>query len=159
MGRPRPRLYGDEPPRSASRVTAVFTSAEEFREVMDRTFEMMSSDPEVGPQLRAAGTPQRFEFPDLELVVNIRSGADGEANLAWEWSDDVDWEPQVRLTMSSEIANRYFQGKENMAMAIARRRIKAGADVTAALTIIPLIKPVFGQYRAMVTADYPHLEV
>jgi hypothetical protein len=126
---------------------------------MNRTFEMMSSDPAVGPQLRAADMPQRFEFPDLELVVNIRSGADGEANLAWEWTDEVPWEAKVRLTMSSEIANRYFQGKENMATAIARRKIKAGGDVTAALTIIPLTKPLFARYRQMIVADYPHLEV
>jgi hypothetical protein len=140
-------------------VTATFSSAREFREVMDRTFEIMSSDPQVGPQLRAAGAPQRFEFPDLEMVVNIRSGSDGEANLAWEWTDEVAWEPQVRLTMTSEIANRYFQGKENMATAIARRRIKADGDVTAALTIIPMTKPVFAHYREMIAADYPHLEV
>lgn len=140
-------------------MTATFSSSQEFREVMDRTFEIMSSNPEVGPQLRAADTPQRFEFPDLELVVNIRSGGDGEANLAWEWTDEVSWEAKVRLTMSSDIANRYFQGKENMAIAIARRRIKAGGDVTAALTIIPLTKPVFAHYRQMIAADYPHLEV
>ncbi|HET9719202.1 MAG TPA: hypothetical protein VFP55_03905 [Solirubrobacteraceae bacterium] len=140
-------------------MTAAFASAQEFREVMNRTFEMMSADPEVGPQLRAADAPQRYEFPDLKLVVNIRSGAAGEANLAWEWTDEVSWEPQVRLTMSSKIANRYFQGKENMAMAIARRRIKAGGDVSAALTIIPLTKPVFAHYREMIEADYPHLEV
>jgi hypothetical protein len=126
---------------------------------MDRTLEMMSSDPGVGPQLRDADMPQRFEFPDLEMVVNIRSGADGEANLTWEWTDEVPWEAKVRLTMDSEIANRYFQGKENMAIAIARRRIKAGGDVAAALTIIPLTKPVFARYRQMIVADYPHLEV
>jgi hypothetical protein len=135
-----------------------FRSPEEFREVMDRTFSIMSQDPEIGPQLRAADTPQRFEFTDLELVVNIRPG-DGEANLTWEWSDDVAWEPKVRLAMSSETANRYFQGKENMAIAIARRKIKATGDVKAALVIIPLTKPVFARYREMIAADYPHLEV
>ncbi len=140
-------------------MTATFSSSEEFREVMDRTFEIMSSNPDVGPQLRAAGTSQRFEFPDLEMVVNIRAGRDGESNLAWEWTDEVPWEPQVRLTMSSDTANRYFQGKENMAIAIARRRIKAGGDVSAALTIIPLTKPVFAHYRQMIASDYPHLEL
>jgi hypothetical protein len=137
-----------------------FRSPEEFREVMDRTFSMMSEDPEVGPQLRAADTPQRFEFTDLELVVNIRSAEAGEKpNLAWEWTDEVAWEPKVRLAMNSGTANRYFQGKENMAIAIARRRIKAGGDVKAALLIIPLTKPVFAHYRQMIAADYPHLEV
>jgi hypothetical protein len=136
---------------------AAFSSPAEFREVIDRTFTLMSDDPEMGPRLRDADTPQRFEFPDLDLVVNIRAGAAGEANLVWEWSDDVDWEPRVRMTMSSDTANRYFQGKENVAIAIARRRIKTGGDVKAALALIPVTKPLFGRYREMIEDDYPHL--
>ena len=138
---------------------AEFTSAEEFREVMDRTFALMSDDPEMGPSLRDADTPQRFEFTDLDLVVNVRAGGPGEPNLAWEWSDDIDWEARVKMSMSSETANRYFQGKENIAIAIARRRIKAGGDVKAALAIIPITKPLYARYREMVAADYPHLEL
>ncbi len=137
----------------------VFKSSTEFREVMDRTFGLMSEDPEIGPKLREADTPQRFEFTDLKLVVNIRAGHAEEPNLTWEWTDEVSWEPQVRMTMSSETANRYFQGRENVAIAIARRRIKAGGDVKAALAIIPITKPLFAHYRAMIATDYPHLEV
>ncbi|MEO8967129.1 MAG: SCP2 sterol-binding domain-containing protein [Solirubrobacteraceae bacterium] len=138
---------------------AEFASAKEFREVIDRTFTIMSEDPEMGPKLRDADTPQRFEFTDLDLVVNIRAGREGEPNLAWEWSDDVAWEPKVRMTMSSETANKYFQGKENVAIAIARRRIKTGGDVKAALALIPITKPLYARYSAMVAADYPHLEL
>jgi hypothetical protein len=138
---------------------SAFKSLEEFREVMDRTFTLMSEHPEMGPKLRDANTPQRFEFTDVDMVVNIRSGVSGEPNLAWEWTDEVEWEPKVRMTMSSETANRYFQGKENIAIAIARRRIKAGGDVKAALAILPITKPLFGRYREMIVAEYPHLEV
>jgi hypothetical protein len=137
--------------------TPGFRSAAEFREVMDRTFALMSDDPEMGPKLRDADTPQRFEFSDFDLVVNIRAGRPDEPNLAWEWSDDVAWEPKVKMTMSSEVATRYFPGKENVAIAIARRRIKAGGDVKAALAIIPITKPLFSRYREMITSDYPHL--
>ena len=49
------------------------------------------------------------------------------------------------MTMSSETANKYFQGKENVAIAIARRRIKTGGDVKAALALIPITKPVYAQ--------------
>jgi hypothetical protein len=137
---------------------SAFRSPDEFVEVMNRTFTLMSEDPEMGPRLRDADTPQRFEFTDLEMVVNIRAGRAGEGNLAWEWTDEVPWEPKVRMTMTSETANRYFQGKENVAIAIARRRIKAGGDVKAALAIIPITKPLFVRYREMIGADYPHLE-
>ena len=137
-----------------------FHSPEEFREVMDRTFGMMSDDPEMGPKLRDADVPQRFEFDDLELVVNVRAADEGEDGcLHWEWTDGVDWEPKVRMTMTSEVANKYFQGRENVPIAIARRRIKAGGDVKSALKLIPITKPLYERYRDMVAADYPHLAI
>src|ERR671935_2661133 len=137
---------------------AEFESPKEFREVIDEVFSMMDSDPDMGPKLRDADVPQRFEFTDFDLVVNVRAAEDGEdGNLHWEWSDEVDWEPKVRMSMSSETANKYFQGKENVAVAIARRRIKSGGDVKAALRLIPISKPVFARYRDMVERDYPHL--
>src|SRR3954463_1097300 len=95
-------------------------NAKEFRTCIDWVFETMSTDSEMGPALRDAETPQRFEFPDLDLVVNITYAENsGDQNLRWEWSDDVEWEPEVGMTMDSAIANRYFQGKEKVAMAIA----------------------------------------
>jgi hypothetical protein len=137
-----------------------FQSPDELKEVLDKTFAIMSEDPEMGPRLKDADTPQRFEFDDLDLVVNIRAAREGEeGNLAWQWTDEVDWEPRVRMTMSSETANKYFQGKENVAMAIARRKIKAGGDVKAALALIPITKPVYARYRELVEAEYPHLVV
>jgi hypothetical protein len=141
-------------------VSTPFKSPDEFREVMDRTFSLMSEDPDMGPKLREADVPQRFDFDDLDLVVNIRAGLPGEdAELHWEWTDDVDWEPKVRMTMSSETANKYFQGKENVPIAIARRRIKAGGDVKSALKLIPISKPIYEHYRDMVERDYPHLSL
>ena len=135
-----------------------FKSPKEFREVMDRTFSLMDEDPTMGPKLRDADVPQRFEFSDLDMVLNVRAARSGEdGNLHWEWSDDIDWEPKVKMTMSSETANKYFQGKENVAMAIARRRIKTGGDVKAALALIPITKPLYGMYRDMVADEYPHL--
>jgi hypothetical protein len=146
-------------PRHGSDTATAFKSSQEFREVMDRTFQLMSEDPEIGPKLRDADTPQRYDFPDFGLVVNIRPGDDAEPNLVWEWTDEVPWEAKVKMTMSSETANRYFQGKENLAIAIARRRIKAGGDVKAALAIIPITKPLFARYRTMIESEYRHLEV
>ena len=113
-----------------------FRSSKEFKEVMDRIFTMMSEDPGMGPKLRDADCPQRFEFDDFDLVVNIRAGTSEEGtNLYWEWTDEVDWKPKVEMTMSSEMANRYFQGKENVALADRpaadqdRRRRQGGAGV------------------------------
>jgi hypothetical protein len=141
-------------------MSSSFRSPGEFREVIDQIFGLMDG-PEMGPQLRDADVPQRFEFEDLDLVVNVRAARPDEDGryIVWEWSDDVDWEPKVKMKMASETANKYFQGKENIAMAIARRRIKTGGDVKAALALMPVVKPVYAQYQALVERDYPHLKV
>ncbi len=137
-----------------------FSSPAEAREVLDQVFALMSEDPDMGPKLRDADVPQRFEFEDVDLVVNIRAARPGEeGNLVWTWSDDVDWEPKVQMAMSAETANKYFQGKENVVMAIARRRIKTGGDVKAALSLIPITKPIYQRYKDLVAAEYPHLKV
>ena len=133
-------------------------SPKEFKAVMDQVFSLMSEDPDMGPKLRDANVPQRFDFDDVDMVVNVRAGtSDEDANLHWEWSDDVDWEPKVQMKMSAEVAVRYFQGKENVPVAIARRRIKTGGDVKAALALIPITKPVYAQFRALLEDRYPHL--
>jgi hypothetical protein len=136
-----------------------FRSEAEFREVIDQAFEMMSTDDEMGPRLREAETPQRFEITDLDLVINISHALEVREgrHLRWEWSDDIDWEPEVGMKMSSDVANRYFQGKENIAMAIARRRIKTSGDVKKALNLLPIVKPLFPRYRELVEEHYPHL--
>jgi hypothetical protein len=114
---------------------ASFESAKELREVVDKIFSLMDADPEMGPKLRDADTPQRFEFSDFDLVVNIRATTgDEDGNLYWEWS-------------------------ENVPMAVARRRIKTGGDLKAALALIPITKPIYEQYRAYVEAEKPHLKV
>ena len=57
---------------------AEFSSPKEFREVIDRIFSMMDEDPEMGPKLRDADVPQRFEFDDVDMVVNIRAAEGGD---------------------------------------------------------------------------------
>ena len=137
---------------------AEFRSDKEFRTVMDQVFSMMSEDPDMGPSPRRR-RPSGFEFTDVDLVVNIRAARPGEdGNLYWEWSDDVDWEPKVKMSMSSDTANRYFQGKENVAMALARRRIKSGGDVKAALSLIPITKPIYA-LQEFLDAEHPAPEV
>ena len=138
--------------------SSAFESPEEFRAVMDRAFELMSTDPDMGPKLRDARTPQRFVFPDVDEVVNITFAEESSReNLRWEWSDDVPWEAEVEMKMDSAVANKYFQGKENIAMAIARRRIKTSGDVKKALALVPITKPVFRQYREFLEDEHPHL--
>ena len=45
-------------------------SPKEFKAVMDQVFSLISEDPDMGPKLRDADVPQRFDFDDVDMVVN-----------------------------------------------------------------------------------------
>jgi hypothetical protein len=142
----------------AAAARSPFRSATEFREVMDRALTVLSTDEKMGSRIHAGAIATRVELTDLSLVVNMRPADRGEDGvLVWDWTDEVDWAPATRMTMSSEVANRCLQGAETVATAMARGRIRAAGDVRGALAMLPAIQPLFERYRAMVTEEYPHL--
>jgi len=126
---------------------APFTSPEEFRRVFDELFSLLSQDRETGPLLREKRTPQRFVFPDVGLVLNVRDADEKRArkgeHLVWQWGDGRGrWEPKVTLEMTAEVANRYFQGRENIPLAVARGRIRLlDGDLRDVLDLLPIVLP------------------
>ena len=134
-------------------------SATEFRELLDEALSELDADEKSGPLLRAAGLRMRFEFPDLGLVLNVAASEEPAHHLHWEFSDAGDWEPKLNLRMDSRIANAYLQGKESLAIAIARGRVRFNGDTRCALVYVPALRLVVEPYRRLVRQEYPHLVV
>jgi hypothetical protein len=131
-----------------------FKSADEFVEVFDKLWTLIDEHPEVGPKLKAAKAPHRFVFSDLDLELNVTYANDGERNLRWVWGrDGCEWEPEITLTMKSDTANRYFQGKENVTMAVTFGRIKLQGPLSRILQLSPITRPVEPHYRDMLRAE------
>jgi hypothetical protein len=132
-------------------------SAGEFRALLDDVLTETDADDQAGPLLRAAGLRIRFEFPDLSLVLNVATTDEGDRHLTWRFDDRVDWLPKLTLRMDSKVANAYLQGKESLAIAIARGRVKATGDTRSALVYIPALRLLVASYRRLVTQEHPHL--
>jgi hypothetical protein len=133
------------------------TAAAEFQSVLDGVLTETDTDDHAGPVLRAAGLRIRFEFPDLPLVLNLAATEEGDHHLTWRFSEDVKWKPKLTLRMDSKVANAYLQGKESLAIAIARGRVKATGDTRSALVYIPTLRLLVASYRRLVTQEHPHL--
>jgi putative sterol carrier protein len=64
----------------------------------------------------------------------------------------------ITLTMASDVANRYFQGKENVMMAVFSGRVKIAGPMAKIMELAPVTTPVNAVYRAWLTThDYAHL--
>jgi hypothetical protein len=149
---------GEESAVRAGRPEPSFRSAAELREVLDCFLDDVDGDPEAGTRMRSARVPHRFVFPDMDVVLNVTGSEHGGHCLRWRFSDEIDWQPALTLEMDSAVANRYLQGEENLAIALARGRIRISAQQAgAALSFLPVSRSLFGRYRALVARRYPHL--
>jgi hypothetical protein len=135
-----------------------FRSAKELRAVLDELMRAVDRDPEVGPKLRAAAAPLRFDFPDLKQTLTV-SAAERGGCLAWDFKQSA-VHPRLLLRMDSEFANRLLQGRENPAIAMARGRLHTKVeDAGAALRFFGSAKPLYARYREVVAEGYPHLTI
>jgi len=140
---------------------AAFRSAAEFRKVFERIFELMNDTPAVGRALRDAHAPHRFLITDLDLEFNVTAAPDADERkgrfLRWTWGAPS-WEPVVTMRMSSEVANRYFQGKENVALALALGRVKLSGPPLTLLRLAPVTNPIHPVYREWLkSSGHAHL--
>jgi hypothetical protein len=133
-------------------------SSAELREVLDVVLRAVDRDPEIGPRLRAAAAPLRFELTDPELTLTVQPAENG--CLKWDFDASSEIKPKLRLTMTSDFANRLLQGRENPALAIVRGRLKTRVeDAAAAMRFFGGAGPLFTRYREIVVDRYPHLAV
>ena len=127
-----------------------FVDASEFQRVFERIFELMNEHPEVGKPLRDAHAPHRFVITDLGLELNVTAAPEADAAagrfLRWVWGTPP-WEPVITMRMASETANRFFQGKENIALAIGLGRIKLSGPLVTLLKLAPVTNPIHPIYR------------
>lgn len=134
-----------------------FSSTDEMREVLTALLSEIERDSDLGRRLRSTHSSYRFVFPDLGLTLSFASSDDEEHCIRWSFSDDAEWDPALTLEMSSEVANRYLQGRENLAIAMARGRIRCSCDARAALSLLPINRQLGACYREVLERDYPHL--
>lgn len=135
---------------------AAFRDEDEFKRVFEHIFQLMDEHPDVGRTLRDAHAPHRFEITDFDLEFNVADADPAEEvkgrYLRWCWGPPA-WEPLISLKMSSEVANRFFQGKENIALAVAMGRVKLRGPLSKILELAPVTRPIQPIYREWLRAE------
>lgn len=124
-----------------------FADEDELRRYVGGIFEAALADPETGPKLEATGLVLRMECsePASRLTIDlpgkvVHQGAAGP-------------EPGATMAMSTETANAYWQGKVNLPMAMARKKVTVDGSVSSLLALAPLSKKLFPAYVEQLRAD------
>ena len=126
----------------------LFRNAQEVYASIGRIFEEAISDPEIGPKTKEAGLTIRFDFTDPDSTIYV-DFARGEVL----YGDDVPGSaPAIRMEMKADDANRFWLGKLNLVMAMAKGQVKAKGSVPEMLKMLPLAKPLYARYEGSLRA-------
>jgi hypothetical protein len=140
--------------------SSVEIGAGELRELIEHVLAELDADERRGSLLQAAGLRVRLEVTDLDLSVRVRPSEEGAHHLAWAFADgDAAESEGLTLEMDSATINAYLQGRESLAVAIARGRVRMTGDTRAALLCLPAMRLFVEPYRTWVERLHPHLAV
>ena len=124
---------------------AYFKDEQEVYETIGKMFQDLADDPELGPKFRKANTIVQYQYrnPESQITIKMREDEEGQVDLG-----PTDLDPEVVMTMEADTAHKFWLGKVNVTVALARGQMKAKGPVAKILKLVPLVKPVFPRYKA-----------
>src|ERR671939_1130734 len=125
---------------------AYFKDEQEVYAYIGKLFQDLAKDYELWPKFRRANTIVQYQFrnPESQITVRMQENEDAQVDLG-----SSELEPEVLMTMEADTAHRFWLGKVNVTVALARGQMKAKGPVAKILKLVPLVKPVFPRYKKM----------
>jgi len=125
-----------------------FKDQKEMLDIQRVFFDRVASDPEIGPKLRASNLIIRFVSSDPAGVVTIDCrGAAGEGKHFATTFGESDLKPDIILTTSADLGHEFWLGRANIVNSLFSGKAKATGDVTLAMKILPVLKPIADIYK------------
>jgi putative sterol carrier protein len=124
----------------------VFKDDQEVYDYIGKLFVDLTDDPELSPKFRRADTivQYRYSNPESRITVKMKEGEDGQVDFG-----PTEMEPEIVMSMEADTAHKFWLGKVNVTMALAKGQMKAKGPVAKILKLVPLVKPVFPRYQKM----------
>lgn len=126
---------------------AAFTDEDDLRRYVGGIFEQALEDEKLGPKLVGTGVTLKVvtSDPAAVLIIDLPNRRVGLGTP----DDPAD----ATMRMTSDIANRFWQGKVNMPVAMARGQVKVDGRIGSLLKLVPSTKQLFPAYVALLHAD------
>ena len=122
-----------------------FKDAEDVYAHLGRLFEDIVADEDLGQLFKRADTivQIRMRRPDSQVTLKALE----EEDLVVDFGV-TELRPEVVLAMDADTAHRFWLGKVNVTVALARGEISARGPVAKILKLVPLVDPVRGRYES-----------
>ena len=125
-----------------------FKDSAEVVKYIGGIFETAFEDAEIGPKLVDSGLVFAFDFTEPAAVVVV-DAVNKQVYDVFEGNP----EPMATMKMPAETGNAYWQGKGNLPLAMAKKKIGVEGNVASLLKLAPLGKKLFPVYVNNLKSD------
>lgn len=121
-----------------------FKDADEVYATIGKLFVDLTQDEELAPKFRKANSIVQFKYrnPESQITVKAIEGQEGQVDCG-----ETAMTPDIVMSMDADTAHKYWLGKVNVTVALARGQMKAKGPVAKILKMVPIAKPVFPMYK------------
>ena len=116
---------------------AIFESPNQLYRYISELFEEIATLPEAQAALKSLNLCVQFNYTQPDCTLTL-TAANGEWTIARGICEDAD--PDVELTMTGDVAYRFWTGELNVMGALTTREIGISGSLGKVMRLAPLIK-------------------
>ena len=120
----------------------LFKDSETFEKMLGGFFKLMADTPVIADKLLASKLIVRFRYSDPDVVIVVDCSGD-RVDVR---PGDGETKEIVDMSMSADIAHKFWFGKVNLMAALTRKQMIAKGPIPKILKLLPAIKPSYAMY-------------
>jgi len=123
---------------------ATFADAQQVYDTIGAFLEQITKDEDLRPKFVAADTSFHVVYsdPDCDMLVDctidppVVTMAPGEVKS------------EIELAMAADDGHEFWMGNLNMALALAKNKVKVKGPISKIMKLLPAMRPAFPKYKA-----------
>ena len=124
---------------------ATFANAQQVYDTIGLFLDQITKDPELGPKFVAADTSFLVQYSDPECSMLVDATVDPPVVTM---NPDPAQETEISLAMAADDGHDFWLGNLNMALALAKGKVKVTGPISKIMKLLPAMRPAFPKYKA-----------
>jgi putative sterol carrier protein len=122
-----------------------FADSEELYKIFGAFLAEVVNEPDMRPKFVNSDTSFLVTYTDPSARILVDCTVDPPV-VTNDPPEDVDTE--IRLTMSADDGHKFWCGKLNMTIALAKKQVSVSGPMSKMMKLLPAMRPAFPKYTA-----------
>lgn len=127
-----------------------FQSADEVYKTQGAFLAEITNAPDMRPKFTNADTSFLVSYHDPDCRILVDCTQDPPVVTT---DPPADAAAEIRLGMSADDAHKFWQGKLNMTVALAKKQVQVAGPMAKMMKLLPALRPAFPRYVEFLQAN------